>query len=391
MPDRRPPAPSPARRSRRALLAAALAAVGALAACAGGPPVTETPAPAAGGATAASTTPVPGRTTAPDPWALKTREHLDLWLHGYALLSDDTAAVPLFRPGYRAAMVEARRQANATSGLDVNRDALRARLAANPGLVNGQFVPLYFAGWDELRQATTLFVQAGGDPRRAENAGQAAVIQFLGGSFPSAADREWLRLFVNALEDERTAFYRAHWTREQEARLGVFVTVDTLWRRTALPRLRGFLNNTQQSGGDVMLSVVLGGEGRTVAGRRTENVVAVTYPATSSDAAEVAYVFAHEVTGSLAAQAVADHVTPAQAREGAADRLQSPAAVHAGLALLQRAAPEFADGYARYYLSLAGRPAGGANPQAALAAAFPLPDAIRDAIVRQVEIVLGGI
>jgi hypothetical protein len=58
--------------------------------------------------------------------------------------------------------------------------------------------------------------------------------------------------------------------------------------------------------------------------------------------------------------------------------------------MLQRAAPELADGYARYYLRSARLPVTG-DPMAALAAAFPLPDAIRDAIQRQIDVVLGGI
>ena len=367
-------------------LVAALAV--SLAACAGTPPVTETPAPSRGGATPAPESPRP----AESPWPVKTREHLDLWLHGFAMISDDTARVPLFRPGYRDAMVQRRRQANVATALDANHETLRDRLRTNPDLVNGQFVPLYFASWDEMRQAAALFLQVNGDPRQANNQQAAQMIAFFAASFPTAADREWLRLFLVALDDERTAFYRAYWQGEQQARLGVFTTVDTLWQRRALPRLRGFLNNTQQPGGDLMLSLPLGGEGRTVSDRRTENVVAVTYPETPAAAAEAVYVFAHEAVGALAAQAVTDNVTPAEAREGATGRLQSAAAVQAGYALLRRAAPDLAAGYASYYLRVAGvRSPAGTDPAAALQSAFPLPTAVRDAITRQIESVLAGI
>jgi hypothetical protein len=367
-----------------ATLAAAL--VLSLAACAGGPGVTQTPAPDDSRATPAEASP-----GAEVPWPLKTREHLDLWLHGYAMLSDDTARVPLFRPGYRDALVQRRRQANVATALDANRETLRERLRTSPGLVNGQFVPLYFASWDEMRRAADLFLQVNGDPRRASDQATAQIIAFFAASYPTAADREWLRLFLVALDDERTAFYRAYWQEEQQRRLGVFTTVDTLWQRRALPRLRGFLNNTQQPGGDIMLALPLGGEGRTVANRRTENVVAVTYPDTPAAAAEAIYVFAHEVVGALAAQAVADNVTPAEAREGAADRLQSAAAVQGGYLLLRRAAPDLAAGYASYYLRVARATGGGADPAAALQRAFPLPTAVRDALARQIESVLQGI
>src|SRR5436190_20571676 len=34
-------------------------------------------------------------------WPVKTRSHVDLWLHGYAMLLVDTASPPVFRRGYR--------------------------------------------------------------------------------------------------------------------------------------------------------------------------------------------------------------------------------------------------------------------------------------------------
>src|SRR5262245_15871069 len=34
-------------------------------------------------------------------WPVLTRSHVDLWLHGYAMLLRDSAKVPVFRPGYR--------------------------------------------------------------------------------------------------------------------------------------------------------------------------------------------------------------------------------------------------------------------------------------------------
>ena len=57
----------------------------------------------------------------------------------------------------------------------------------------------------------------------------------------------------------------------------------------------------------------------------------------------------------------------------------------------KRVAPELADGYARYYLRSARVPFTSGDAISALATAFPLPDAIRDGIQRQIEVVLGGI
>src|SRR5919199_456862 len=128
---RRGRAPLP-RRSRPsfAALAAPVVLSPLLVACAtaggGGAPSS----PSVGGAAAAAT---PGVTT-DAPWPLKTREHVDLWLHGFAMISEDTTRVPFFRRGYRDQMVVLHNRANVTTSLDVNRDQLRSRLAINRGL-----------------------------------------------------------------------------------------------------------------------------------------------------------------------------------------------------------------------------------------------------------------
>ena len=65
-------------------------------------------------------------------------------------------------------------------------------------------------------------------------------------------------------------------------------------------------------------------------------------------------------------------------------------AVRGGALLIQRTSPEILDGYMRYYLRSVNRPAG-ANVQATFNATFSIPDTIRDALVRQLDVVLGGI
>jgi hypothetical protein len=69
--------------------------------------------------------------------------------------------------------------------------------------------------------------------------------------------------------------------------------------------------------------------------------------------------------------------------------------VQAGAELLQGVAPELVDGYRAYYLRQAGERAAAmaTAPQrtARFAARFPLPEAITEAIRRQVALVLGGI
>jgi hypothetical protein len=58
--------------------------------------------------------------------------------------------------------------------------------------------------------------------------------------------------------------------------------------------------------------------------------------------------------------------------------------------LLERAFPNAVPGYMRYYLLAAGRTPP-TDAKAMFISTFSLPDAIRDALVRQFDTILGGI
>lgn len=340
---------------------------------------------AGGGATPSTST---GAGTAQQAWPVLTRQHVDLWLHGYAMLLRDTSAVPLFRRGYRDRVQGARAQRNVSTMLDANRERLQQRLALSPALMNGQFTPLYFANWDQMRQMIALFLQAQGDPAAAADQTTAQYFAVLRQSFGTPADRDWLRLFTEALEDERRQFYQVYWTQENGARLALVRATDSLWQTTYRAKMQGFLNNTQQEAGDIVLALTLGGEGRTVNFSSRQNAVAVGMP--EQDAREPIYVFAHEVVSSIVATAVNDNITPSEQRAGAGARYMPIGTVRAGAMLLQRVAPELVAGYTRYYLQQAGLSTTG-DINARLVSSFPLPDLIREAIDRQLNVVLGGI
>ncbi|MBC8117895.1 MAG: hypothetical protein H7062_26185 [Candidatus Saccharimonas sp.] len=334
--------------------------------------------------------PAPDQASSDVVWPIKTREHVDLWLHGFALLQEDTTFVPFFKRGYSTNMIVLKNRANVVTQLDANRDRLRARLAVNPQLINAQFVPLSFASWTELSQAADLFVRADGDPRAASSQGQANAIAFMAAYFQTGPDREWLRLFVQSLNDESTRFYHSYWLQQQRERSNVLELVDTLWQRTHRPRMQRFLNNTQQAQGEILLSLPLNGEGRSLTSGKQANTLTVTFPDRPNDAVEAIYVIAHEAVSGVANTAVSDNITPEQRRSGLGERYQSAAAVRGGALLLQRTSPEILDGYMRYYLRSVNR-AAGANVQTTFISTFALPDTIRDALVRQLDIVLGGI
>jgi hypothetical protein len=324
-------------------------------------------------------------------WPVKTREHVDLWLHGFALLSDDSSKVPLFRRGYRDELTVLKNKANVLTQLDVNHDRLSNRLTSSRLLINAQFIPFYFSSLEEMHGAIDRFIASNGNPSAAHSQAEAAQFAVLAGYFQSAADRTWLALFASSLWDEDTKFYHSYWTQQQRERANVIDSANAMWQNLVRPRITRFLVNTQQKDGDILLSLPLDGEGRTISatgGFRTS--MAVAFPARPADVPEAMYTLAHELVGSVTNAAIADNTSPADQRNGVADRVASSASVRAGLILLAKFVPELADGYARHYIAATGA-VPGANPRAQLVALFPLPDAIRDAITRQIETVDSGI
>ena len=345
-----------------------------------------------------SQAPAPGPAPAPSSgpltqaaWPVRTREHLDVWLHTYAMLTQDTTLVPYFDRGYRDRISAIRRQRGVSSELDANRAQLLARIAVTPELMtNGQFVPLYFSSWDQMRQMIDLFVRNNGNPGNSQDPMIHQYFGVLGSSFRTVADREWLRLFAASVDDESRKFYHDYWLGESRSHAALTAHVDSLWQRQWRPPLQRFLNNTQQQNGELYLSLPLGGEGRTIHFGKQENAVAGPMPNTLNESERVLYVMAHEVAGQVASTAITDNTTPADLRAGLTSRYEQAAAVRAGAILLERTIPAAVPGYMRYYLQMAGRTAPN-DPKAAFATAFAIPDAVRDALVRQFDVILGGI
>jgi hypothetical protein len=353
------------------------------------------------GATAApSPTPAPGTsTTSPGAqppltqaaWPVRSREHLDLWLHGYALISQDTTLVPYFRRGYKERISAVRSQRNVSTQLDANRSQLVARLNVQPSLAtSGQFLPLYFSSWEQMRQMIDLFVRNNGNPGNTNDPAIASYFGVLGSVFSTVADRDWLRLFVASLDDESAKFYHGYWTSEYGARSAVIARVDSLWQRNWRPALQRFLNNTQQQNGELYLSFPLGGEGRTVQFGKLQNAVAGPMPETMNEVESVLYVMVHEISGAVANTAIADNTTPADRRAGVTSRYEQSAAVRAGAVLLEKTIPSAVPGYMRFYLQTAGRTPP-TDPRALFTSTFAIPDAVRDALTRQFDVILGGI
>lgn len=334
---------------------------------------------------------LPSATVEVNTWRVYAREHVDLWLHGFALLQGDSTLIPYFAPHYRQRMDSLRRQRNLTTAFDASRERLASYLALTPRLVAAQFLPLYFESWDELRQGFDLFVRANGNPRYGRDQRSAQIIAEFAASFPRAADRDWARTFVQALEDERGKFYHEYWLGETRRREPARTVFESAWDGRFRSALRPFFTNAQQDDGQILLSLTLGGEGRTLSLGRRDNLIAVPFPEAESHATDALYVILHELGGPPASLAVRDHTTPAEQRDGTSDRYASLAAVHAGALILARIAPDQVAGYQRFYLGISGVGAGPGDPAVSFSQRFSLPESVRAAVARQIDIILGGI
>lgn len=346
-------------------------------------------APVAAGAQTGAQT---GTTASPasSRWPVRTSAHVDLWLHSFAMISTDSALVPLYRRGYRDSVLAVRRSANVLTALDGNREALARRLAVSPAYLNAQFLPFEFASWAEMKSAAEKFLQFAGEPRRAPDQRVAAQVALFASIFGGDADREWLRLFLASAEDERIKWFGAEQERILLARATVVQRVDSLWRTSYRQKFERLLNNTSQRNGELLLSIPIGGEGRTGNGQDRRTVVAVPLPARADDAIESILVLAHEATGTLVGGVVADNTSPAEKREGTTDRYVSAGQTRAGAMVIERVAPELLEPYMRYYLAQSGASLDG-GVKAAFLRVFDVPKSISDGLMKQIEIVLGGI
>jgi hypothetical protein len=328
---------------------------------------------------------------APIGWPVRTAEYVDVWLHSFALLTADTARVPLFDRGYRDRMLALRRQRNVTTALDANQPTLAAGFSRNPGLVNAQFAVFAFQSFDELSRVSLLFVQNDGSPGTVNDATTQQLFVWLRNYFPTVADREWLRLFVLSVQEEQTKFYNSYWTAAVTDRATTRQAVSDLWTRTYRPKFERFLRNVRLIDGTMVLSLPLAGEGRTVTDQTLGNGIAVPFPSTPDNAANAIYVFTHEIVADETRRALIDHTSPADQRSGVVDRMLPIATVRAGAMLLQKIAPDLVTGYERYYLHAIGAATPSGDPDNAFVAAFSIPDAQRDGILKQIELILQGI
>jgi hypothetical protein len=312
-------------------------------------------------------------------WPMKTREHVDLWLTAFAEFNTDTTPkVPVYRRNYLDQLSLAQNQQGVLTSLDSVHDGMQAKWDRTPSLAGAKSLALDAGTWDEMQSAIKDYLSPPDTKKRDKHAVTPDVQSHLADYFSSTEDRNWLGQLTRGLDGARTQFFHTWWVAEERRRRPVLAAADSLWRLTE-PKLDRFLTATHQSSGEIILSLVVDGDGITFKVPNGRISLAAPFPDSVADAAQPIYVFAHVAARAVAADALAAGTTVAERRAGIGDRYAEAMSVQGGHMLLAKAAPELADGYARYYLrtSRAGTD---------LASAFPLPDKIRDALSRQIDL-----
>ena len=335
------------------------------------------------------------------PWPVKTRYVVDLWLHGLAMLSTDTSRTPPFRRDYRDAMIVAKNSRNILTQLDQNAEMLQHGLRVNPRLMDGARLALREGSWEEMGNDIAAFLTSGADSasgkkrpsvlttwKRAPRTSQetSEMMAALGAIYRTDADREWLKTFALSLTDEHSKFYEQYWREQQRALRPALAAADSQISQRYLKQFRSYLRGVQLQTGEVLLSLPLGGEGRSIL--EGQHSIAIGFPASPDSSLDAVYELAHEIVSPVAEQAVRERIAPAEFRSGIGAQLESPAKVRGGAMLLQRAVPELVAGYERHYLAEARITSGRADLDSVFVRAFPLRQSIIDGMDQRLDEVL---
>ncbi len=226
-----------------------------------------------------------GRSRAPadsqSGWRVVTSPALDLWFHGLAITGfTGFGASPLYDPGYVIRTRDAKRAAGIeATGLDGGAAAFRSAFERDSAFEVLHFIPLVVPIRDPSALLRVMRAVAAGDPAAASaDAGIRRIVGALMTTLPLASERSVLGGFVDALEDEWRQWLRARMEQVAAERELNAARTEALWRGQVEPRLEGWLRAGALERGTIVLTPVLGTEGRFVEGdpgNPDDNIVAV--------------------------------------------------------------------------------------------------------------------
>lgn len=317
-------------------------------------------------------------------WSVGSSAQVDLWYHGLAVVGfQGFGAVPLYEPGYAAAVGAAKRAAGLSPTLLDNRaPALLDAFRQDSIFEVLHFVPVYFGATSRVEMLDALDAVAH-DPKRAPDRvvpGARPGTVILARLLTTAEERRVLADFVAALRDEWSRFFRAY--RAESLLPDLDRRVAATRRRlggSVEPALGPFLERWHLASGVVLLSPAVGLDGRFFDGdprSDRDNIVVVGTggpPDEGQEALRVVREWCYPAVRKATEESSPPDRTAAEAESGRA-------AVRCGGLLLERRRPEDAADYRRVFLDA------GAEPTAAnLARTFPIPAFLESGLERLLQ------
>jgi len=333
----------------------------------------------------------PGQDEAAPGWIVGSAPHLDLWFHGLAVVGfSGSGPMPLYDSDYGAAVQQLKQEQGVfPTVLDERASSLASEFASDPGFELAHFLPLYFVSADRARMFDALQkvardgnADAVTDFRAKFGAGVVAQV------LTEADQRQALANYALILEQEWGAFYEDFWNELASSRQDLYQELQLRWDHELAPRLQAYLHAARLDRGAIVVSPVIGAEGRIFEGdprQRDDNLIVVGFPLGSSDLDAVLANVVRELSFPLLRR-VLNSTTAAGRDPAEAEAESSLAAVRTGALLLQRYAPDQVEAYQRSFVRARQlEPASGAALVSQFEAAFPISADLARALVAEVD------
>ncbi len=325
-------------------------------------------------------------------WVVASLPQVDLWYHGLAVVGfQGFGPLDYYDRGYAERVrAEKERQGVFPTALDGNASRFRAAFERDSTFEVLHFLPLYFASAGRAAMLEALRAVAGGadpasatDPTARFGASVAAML------LTRPAQRELLVEFVDALEEEWDSFYSEYWTGITAANMESFRRIQAEWDGRFAPALAAYQSNVNLQRGAIIVSAALGEDGRIFEGDENDprdNLVAVRLRSDAPDAS--LYSAVREMCYPVVRRALVASEVDRRDRVSA-ERESSRAAVRCGAMLLERVAPQLANGYMQSFPSLAPAEAEPEEVTQEFLRAYPIDPSLELALRTELERVAG--
>jgi hypothetical protein len=302
-------------------------------------------------------------------WLVLSKPQVDLWYHGLALIGFEQAqGMPLYNAQYVDRLLAVKESMGLRTKLDRDVLDLLGEFQGDNVFQVLHFLPLYFPVATPERMLRALAAVADRDISDTSIVGPdtRAGVRYAAANFRTGDQREVLKRFVEALQEEWEKFYRQYWE-DNIHDAGLEREMQRRWDATLAPAVDHFLVDQRLKNGRIFVSPPLGPEGRMLRGNAfqgIEHAVAVWSPQ-PVDTTTSLYSAVRELCFSV---------------------VNGPReAVRCGAMLLQQSAPELVPQYQRVYVNAVGGDTSAASLAQSFEKSFPVTGQVSEQLEEQLQ------